>query len=54
MAVSCNPCHILFPLKDVKYEGDMEMDACPPHCKHGHRKMDCDGSYVNAGFYTCF
>ena len=30
---SCNPCQRTHSTKNVKYEGDLEMVACPPHCE---------------------
>jgi len=32
---SHNPANVLVPLNDVKYEGDLEMFACPPHRGRG-------------------
>jgi len=34
------PVTVLVPLNDVKYEGDFEMVACPPHHKRACWRMD--------------
>jgi len=31
-------------MKDVKYEEDLEVVACPTHCERGRWRMDC-GAY---------
>jgi len=36
--------NVLVPLKNVKYEGDLEMFSCPPHDECGPCRTDFGGS----------
>jgi len=37
------PANVLVPLKDVKYEGNLETVSCPPHDECGPWRMDFGG-----------
>ena len=40
--------HEIFPLKDVKYEEDLEMVACPLHCETLETRMALSKAHTSA------
>jgi len=40
------PVNVLVPLKDVKYEVDLEIVACPPYLERGHCRLMDFGAYI--------